>query len=197
MDGGPLWPVWAATAYTGPVRDVVVAWKDHGRTDLTRDLRTTMARLAGEVRPTLEQLHAGPLRIVPVPSSGAARRRRGREPVVELARAVATGAGAPLVRGLAHRSRVLGVRDQVGLGSRARAGNVSRSVRPTRRAPEMVGAGCVLVDDVLTTGATLAECSRAVTMAGGRVVAALVLAATPAPGGTSPAELLHAHLDEG
>ena len=189
------WPVWAVTAYTGGMRDLVVAWKDRGRTDLDRPLGAAMVRLA---RSVAHELLAGApgapaIWLVPVPSTASARRRRGREPVVGLARAAGTSLGrvlspAPLpggvrvVRALEHRRRLrAGALDQVGLGSRARGGNLSGAVRVRRRTPPLHGVACVLVDDVLTTGATLAECERALVAAGGTLVAALVLAATPGP----------------
>ncbi|WP_256870812.1 ComF family protein [Paenarthrobacter nitroguajacolicus] len=49
------------------------------------------------------------------------------------------------------------------------------------RGKELRGRRCILVDDVLTTGATLAEAARAVTLAGGVVSGAVVLAATRPP----------------
>ena len=195
MSATPPWPVWAVTAYTGDVRDLVVAWKDRGRTDLDRPLGAAMVRLSLSVAHDLLAVApaARGIWFVPVPSTAAARRRRGREPVVGLARAAATslgrvGAAAPapgqvrMVRALEHRPRLhAGALDQVGLGSRARGGNLSGAVRVRRRTPTLRGVACVLVDDVLTTGATLAECERALVAAGGTLVAGLVLAATPGP----------------
>ncbi|MEP7766045.1 ComF family protein [Sanguibacter sp. 25GB23B1] len=192
MTGTAPWPVWALTAYTGEVRDLVVAWKDRGRTDLDGRLRAAMGRLARTADDELLRSRPrGPLLVVPVPSTASARRRRGREPVMELARAVTSVLGhavrsssddVRLLRVLEHRPRLrAGALDQVGLGSRARGGNLAGVVRVRPRAPALRGVACVLVDDVLTTGATLVECERALVAAGGTVVAGLVLAATPGP----------------
>lgn len=155
--------------------------------------------------------------VVPVPSTRSAVRRRGRDHTVELARAVAEelrvswpaapgppggpesapggtarGAGPPaavrLVPALVHaRRRTV---DQTGLGARARWRNLDGAlrVRRTARTTSPRPAACVLVDDVLTTGATLAECARALHAAGHEVVLGLVLAATP----TSPTSPLAA-----
>ena len=77
------------------------------------------------------------------------------------------------------------VADQAGLGARARAVNLEHAlaVRP-RWATVVAGASCVVVDDVLTTGATLVEATRALRSGGARtVVAATVCATQRHPGG--------------
>ncbi|MFI8526870.1 ComF family protein [Promicromonospora sukumoe] len=190
LDGVPPVPVWALTPYAGPVRDVVVHWKDRGRADLDRllapALRRAVRRLGPALGPAQSPAPGGTLAVVPVPSTGAARRARGREPVAVLARAVTSGlrdAGVPahLVPALARTGPG---RDQVGLGARARGRNLAGSVRMTRRGARALGkrSVCILVDDVLTTGATLAAVERALEGCGHDVLGATVLAATPAPG---------------
>lgn len=203
LDGVAPLPVWAPAHYAGPVRGVVVAWKDRGRADLdgplavvARRAGTALAGLlgTGPVARPLARADPGPspraVLVVPAPTSAAARRARGRDPVVVLARGVATGlraAGTParVVPLLVQRGRA---RDQVGLGSRARGarlGAVGVATGPVtrRRVQEAVRdrLPCLLVDDVLTTGATLAASEAALARAGLRVLGAFVLAATPAP----------------
>lgn len=188
MNGRPPLPVWALTPYTGPVRELVVAWKDHGRADLTGALTDALAAAAAAVALVLlgTNLQPMPLLVVPAPSSGPARRRRGADLIGQLAAAVAgscsaTGLPARAAPGLAQRR---GTRDQVGLGVRARGRNVTASVQWRPRAPlPVAGQPILLVDDVLTTGATLAACERALERVGGVVVGALTLAVTPPPGG--------------
>jgi predicted amidophosphoribosyltransferase len=179
-------PVWALTPYAGPVRDVVVHWKDRGRADLDRLLAPALRGATAQLGPVLSSALGGAsVAVVPVPSSGAARRARSRDPVSVLARAVATGlrnAGvrARVVPALARRGSG---RDQVGLGARARGRNLAGAVRMTRRGVRALGqrTACILVDDVLTTGATLAAVERALERAGHDVLGATVLAATPSP----------------
>ena len=196
MDGRPLLPVWARTTYDGPVRELVVAWKDRGRADLTRtlheDFAAAVAQRADALRAALERgavagpggarVGRPPLLVVGAPSSRRAVRRRGADLVGGLAEAAAealTAHGVP-ARSLAVLEQRHGARDQVGLGARARGRNLSGRVR-VRAGVELAGRVVVVVDDVLTTGATLAGAVSALERAGARVVAGFVLAATPGP----------------
>ncbi|MFC8734555.1 ComF family protein [Luteimicrobium sp. NPDC057192] len=199
LDGLPVLPVWALAPYAGPVRGLVVAWKDRGRADLARPLGDAVARaareLAGPLRRALGGARGDPtgggrgpgLVVVPAPSTWAARLERGRVPVRELAVRAAealgsSGLDAEVVDALAERRG----RDQVGLGARARAANVRDRVRARRSAARCAGRPVLLVDDVLTTGATLATCEAVLARRGVVVVGALVLAATPRPADRTP-----------
>jgi predicted amidophosphoribosyltransferase len=72
----------------------------------------------------------------------------------------------------------------LGRGARSRRVRGSMRVRGGPWAPELRGQPCIIVDDVLTTGATLAEAARALTLAGAQVRGAVVLAATRPPAGS-------------
>ena len=172
-------PVWTAARYDGPVRQAIVAWKDDGRHALSSALAVPLvAALRAAVRAGAD---GRPVWVVPMPSRRTARRDRGADPVRLLAaRAVAVlrREGWPLlvVPALRHRRAVA---DQSGLDAAGRAANLAGAlaVRPAVR-PAAVGAACVLVDDIVTTGATLAEAASALRRAGAHPFGAAVVAAT-------------------
>jgi predicted amidophosphoribosyltransferase len=183
----------AAGAYAGPVRPAVLAFKEHGRAELAVPLGTALALAVVAVLRGLPEPGpgAGAVLLVPVPSSAAAVRRRGRDHVRELADAAAAelrAAGVP-----AATARLLGrapgrrVRDSAGLGAVEREANLAGRYRARPlRTGLLPGSHVVLVDDVVTSGATLTEAARALRADGiaptvrpdGPVLAAVV-AATP------------------
>ncbi|WP_299517837.1 ComF family protein [uncultured Serinicoccus sp.] len=172
-------PTWSGPAYQGVLPALVVAWKEQDRVDLTGALGDVLrgavaAAVAGSPEHR-DALRAGrPVAVLPAPSAAASTRSRGRCPVRELA-VVAAGTRRAVVPALVLTRAVA---DQAGLSAGQRAANLGGAVRVR---PGLVGAlagvPCVVVDDVVTTGATLAECARALRQAGaGRVVAATVAA---------------------
>jgi len=180
-----LAPVHSAGRYAGPLAAVVAAYKDDGRRDcagLLGDLlaRSVDAAIAGSAALVATLGHGdGPVLVVPVPSSAASRRRRGDAPLVTLARRALVGLDpdeALLADALRTRRRVA---DQAGLGARERAVNLEHAmaVRPSWEAV-VQGAACVVVDDVLTTGSTLLEATRALRSGGASAVVAATICAT-------------------
>ncbi len=169
-------PPWAVAPYDGAVRRLIVAYKERGRTGLARPLGAALARSV--VAAAGAHGLSVPLLLVPVPSSRASVRRRGEDPTLRLARvaartAVRLGTPARCLPVLAHRRRVA---DQAGLSAAERLANL-RGALTARRI--LRHARLIVVDDVLTTGATLAEAARALRAAGAEVSAAAVVAATP------------------
>ncbi|WP_236834853.1 ComF family protein [Blastococcus sp. KM273129] len=178
-------PTVAAAAYAGPVRPVVNAFKEQGRAELAAPLGTALALAVAAVRLGVDG--QPPLLLVPVPASRAALRSRGRDHVRELTRqAVAELRAAGVVAGerrvLRRRGRV---RDSSGLSAAERRANLAGTFEVAGPGGP-AGALVVLVDDVVTTGATLTEAARvlgAAPGAAGPVVAAVVAATPRAPAG--------------
>jgi predicted amidophosphoribosyltransferase len=169
----------------------VVAWKDGGRADLTAVLtplvRDVLASaVAGSEVHRRAVAHGSPVALVPAPSARSSTRHRGEHRVRSLVVAAARDAG-PLrvVDGLELARKVA---DQAGLGAVARGRNLAGAVRVRReRACEVAAVPCVVVDDVVTTGATLTECARALRAAGSGPVVAVTVAATSRRRGTGAA----------
>lgn len=185
-------PTWSAAPYTGALTALITAYKDEERTDLTALLGAWWRRALDELLASdpmvADAVRQGrPVYVVCAPSSGAARRRRGRDALGELVRcAVREDPDLVVLDGLGFRRRV---RDQSGLGSRDRAANLAGAVRLggglARQAAD--GGVWIIADDVVTTGATLAEVARVLRRAGAQHVAAATIAATPRRAGRSPA----------
>jgi predicted amidophosphoribosyltransferase len=128
---------------------------------------------------------SGPVSLVPIPSSRTAVRERGDDVVLALTRSAASltrrrGSPVRVVPALRHCRRVA---DSAGLGAPQRAANLAGAFAVAPRSGALTGCRVVVVDDLITTGATLAEATRMLQAVGADVVGAATVAATQRLGG--------------
>jgi predicted amidophosphoribosyltransferase len=155
--------VWAPVAYEGPGRDLVRALKFRGAVGLAGEMAAIV--VASAPRDSLRGV------LVPVPLDPVRRRRRGFNQSAVLAAAIARRTSLASVDCL----RRLDTRPpQVGRTRAARLAGPAGSVAARAPVPPRV----VLVDDVVTTGATLGACAAACRAAGAEQVTAIAFART-------------------
>ncbi len=153
----------AVAAYSGSFRRAILAFK-RGRRDAIGPLADLLSESLAAADVSWDTV------IVPVPTSRGRALARGFDQGVALARELALRDGRPVLVALRKRSRD----PQRG---RSRIERLRATNRFAVVAPSLVaGAGVVLVDDVVTTGATLADCAAALTASGACVRGAFVLA---------------------
>jgi ComF family protein len=155
----PDFVVWPAWLYDERAELVVHALKFGERTALAAYLGLELARAVPPPRPD---------GILAVPLHASRRRERGYNQAERLAAALAARLGAPLLEGVLVRSRA--TRPQTGLGPAARRRNLGAAFRVER--PEWIaGRALLVVDDVITTGATLEAALATLAAAGARASA--------------------------
>jgi predicted amidophosphoribosyltransferase len=175
VGGQTLIPAFAAAAYDGVIRAALLDYKERGRLCLRRELGGSLAvSVFGAVgRDDSSFL------LVPVPSATDTRRARGHDPVGAMA---ITAAGYLRAKGLQVEVRAILrqgrlVDDQAGLDVDARHANLAGALA-VRRPALVRGRRVVIVDDIVTTGATAAEAARALSHAGAVVAGIACVAAT-------------------
>ncbi len=169
--------------YENAVRAMLLAHKERGALGLAQALG---GALAASVRAGQGRTDAGvPLLLVPVPSARRATSGRGHDPVrrtAVVAAAALRRSGTPARVAAVLRQR-RSVADQAGLGGRERQMNLAGALAVVAGARGLLRGGrIVLVDDLITTGSSLAEAARAVraTMPGEEAeIRAAVVAASP------------------
>jgi predicted amidophosphoribosyltransferase len=165
----PQVPVFALGRYAGARRHAILAMKEHGRGDLVAPLARALA--IGVHRLLTWGMIETPLTIVPAPTRRSAARRRGGDPVTRLARAAVAGHPDVIVVP-ALRMKAL-ARDSVGLGTAARERNIAGRVLLEGQRPH---TEVLVIDDIVTTGATARESVGVLQSAGVRVAAVLAIA---------------------
>ena len=151
-------------SYEGVLRDLIHLYK-YSRIQTLRD---PLGEFLARALPLEEVFDA----VTPVPLHWRKQWQRGFNQAEFLARAIARRRGIPVVRAL---TRLRFTKTQAGLSNRERRKNVAAAFRCRRAAKTLAGKRILLIDDVMTTGATAAACARALKRAGAaRVVVATV-----------------------
>ena len=153
----PNFTVWPAWVYDRRAEQVVHALKFGGLTGLAAGLAGPLARAAAHLE--------GADLVTEVPLHRARRRERGYNQAALLAAVLGEALRVPFTPGVIERIRA--TRAQARLGARARRENLASAFRVSR-AEWVRGRDVIVVDDVITSGATLEACLEALTEAGAR-----------------------------
>jgi len=158
----------AAAQFTGTVRDLILALKFHRE-------RLAAGPLIQILLERTEHLELGEQvdEVVPVPLHWFRRRRRGFNQAEPFARAVAERLHRPVKCRLLRRVRPTVTQTQLGFAARQR--NLADAFR-VRSPDAFAGKRVLLVDDVLTSGATCSACAKALKEAGAKIVIVLTVA---------------------
>ncbi|HEX4871782.1 MAG TPA: ComF family protein [Nevskiaceae bacterium] len=162
----PFEAAWVPLRLASPVREAVHALKYHGRLDQAEALAGTLvSAFDGQPRPDL---------LIPVPLHAGRLRSRGYNQALLLGLALARRLALPLAREAARRLHA--TPDQIGQRAAERRRNLRGAFVVER---DLSGLRVALIDDVMTTGATLEALARAAKAAGAREVLAWACARTP------------------
>jgi ComF family protein len=154
-----------AFVYDGPARDAVLALKFKGLAAIAKTLAVPMAEALIKWDPPVRA-------ITPVPLAASRKRSRGYNQSELLAREIGRLTGLPVVADTAARTRATSPQVRQ-FDWEARRENVAGAFAPGR---QRVDGGLLLIDDVITTGATLDACARVLIDAGNGPVFALTFA---------------------
>jgi ComF family protein len=168
----------SALVYSAAGRKLLHAYKFQGNTGAGQVLCGQLCQL---VQPGWAHLYAEPELavdyVVPVPLHAKRRRRRGFNQAELLGYRVSQAAGTPCRPELL--ARITDTPSQVGLPASQRQRNVQGAFAvPERGRDSVAGKVCVVVDDLMTTGATLAACARALKVAKAQAVYGLTVFST-------------------
>lgn len=175
-------PTMTAGPYDEVLRGLLTAHKEEQALQLTRLLGGLLAGSVAELARIAGLDGSEPLVLVPVPSAPTALRRRGFDATGALARSA-----AKTLRSCHSRVRVIdalaqrrGRRDQAGLDAAARQANLRGGLRLSRHPGRRLDSAAyvLVIDDLVTTGASLTEAARVLRAGGVPLLGACTVAAT-------------------
>jgi competence protein ComFC len=147
--------------YDGVLAEAISLFKFHGLRRLARPLGRLLLDLE------IPQTDA----VVPVPLTPKGLRQRGFNQSLLIAKVIAKKIGAPLFMDTLFKARE--TPPQIGLSARERQSNLKNAFQVRG---DIKDKGVLLIDDVMTTGATVTECSKVLLKAGAKKVQVITLA---------------------
>lgn len=162
--------MWALAPFNRPVQRLIHMLKYQGRVSAGHVLGTALGRSLAE-----DDLAAADCVLVPIPLHGSRQRERGYNQSALIARAAGAALGLPVWQRALLRTRATPT--QTALGLPERAANVEGAFR-VNQANGVCGRTVLLIDDVITTGATANACTKALLGAG---VKEVLVAAAASP----------------
>lgn len=186
FDGVAMGSWFACGWYRGTVRQAVLAWKDHGDEECDRPFSEVICRLA-ETSGVIDFIHDKQnsyraVFVVPAPSSHASMRRRGRRHMIPIVKRLAsflqwqTGCKVTVCDALENKG-IKGKSVQT-KGAAQRSQRLKGHVS-VRSSVSLQNTMVILVDDIVTTGATMRSCVETMRKNGATVITVLALAHTP------------------
>lgn len=172
MVTGLVLPVFASSFYTPEMSKVLLRFKDHQRVNLAGFLRPIVYRTLQHAAQSLGYPY---YRLVPIPASGASMRKRGYNPAITMLPKPMPATMRYDAATLKTRWQLLNRTSHSGTGAQSRRDSSRKKFRLASRY-NPPAEPVILVDDVLTTGATIAAATRTLESAGFDVVAAVVIA---------------------
>lgn len=157
----PHFPIYSAIPYSPIAGRIILAAKENGLVNADNLITTALVHA---LRYCVKE--QGQAFLVPVPSRKAIARLRGRQFIADLSHRLSTESGLPTFENLRH---VRVIRDQSSLDAKSRFANVDRALISLR----YLSGKAILIDDLITTGATLNEAARALREQGIEVAAAV------------------------
>ncbi|MBF0485317.1 MAG: ComF family protein [Candidatus Omnitrophica bacterium] len=160
---------WACTLYKGAIKDLVPRFKFHNKTSL----KNTFGALAKEFFNHFPVNFKNVDYLVPIPLHSTRQRERGYNQSLLLAEELSQALGIPLNNAILERIRPTQAQSE--LGAKERWTNLEAAFR-IKTFPEVSGRHIILVDDLLTTGATASEAAKTLKAAGAQKVGLITLA---------------------